>query len=81
MDINRRSKTRATRVARLATAAAVLVWLAGSGPAAAQSGRPVAEVAAAAERAVGKPIARQIGPRRPGDPARLIADSARRKRI
>jgi UDP-arabinose 4-epimerase len=43
------------------------------------AGSSVLEVAAAAERAVGKPIARQIGPRRPGDPARLIADSAKAK--
>ncbi len=40
-------------------------------------GCSVLEIAAAAERVVGKPILRQIGPRRPGDPDRLIADPAK----
>jgi UDP-arabinose 4-epimerase len=40
-------------------------------------GSSVLEAAAAAERVIGKPIARQIGPRRPGDPARLIASAAK----
>jgi len=39
-------------------------------------GASVLEVIAAAEAVVGRPIARQAGPRRPGDPPRLVADIA-----
>ena len=37
----------------------------------------VRDVIAAVERATGRPVARQVGPRRPGDPAVLFASAAR----
>ena len=40
-------------------------------------GFSVREVVDAAERVVGRPIPRTVGPRRPGDPAVLVADIAR----
>jgi UDP-arabinose 4-epimerase len=40
-------------------------------------GTTVAEIAAAVEKAAGKPLSRTIGPRRAGDPAVLIASSAK----
>lgn len=40
-------------------------------------GHSVFEVIAAAERAVGRSIEREIGPRRAGDPPRLVADARR----
>ncbi|MCB1383068.1 MAG: UDP-glucose 4-epimerase GalE [Notoacmeibacter sp.] len=39
-------------------------------------GASVAEIIAAAEKAVGKPVARRMADRRAGDPARLVADPA-----
>jgi len=43
-------------------------------------GFSVQEVLDAADRVVGRPIPRQLGPRRPGDPARLVADSTKIRR-
>jgi len=43
-------------------------------------GASVLEVVAAVERAAGAPVPRQFGPRRAGDPASLVADSARAAR-
>ena len=40
-------------------------------------GFSVAEVLDAADRVVGRPVARRSAPRRPGDPACLVADSAK----
>jgi UDP-glucose 4-epimerase len=40
-------------------------------------GFSVQEVLDAVDRVVGRPIARRLGPRRAGDPARLVADSTR----
>lgn len=40
-------------------------------------GYSVLEVIEAVERAVGRPVPRTIGPRRPGDPASLVADPSR----
>lgn len=40
-------------------------------------GHSVKEVLAAAERVTGKPVPRTIGPRRDGDPPRLVADSTK----
>lgn len=44
-------------------------------------GRSVLEVIAAVERATGLPVPVQDGPRRPGDPARLVADVTRAHRL
>ncbi len=41
------------------------------------SGHSVREVLAAVERVAGRPVPHTLGPRRPGDPARLVAASAR----
>jgi UDP-glucose 4-epimerase len=40
-------------------------------------GASVKQVIAAAERVLGAPVPRTVGPRRPGDPPSLVADSAR----
>lgn len=45
-----------------------------------ERGYSVLEVLAAAERAVGQPLTFETGPRRPGDPAVLVADSSRARR-
>jgi UDP-glucose 4-epimerase len=45
------------------------------------AGFSVREVVAAAERIVGRPIPRQDGPRRPGDPPVLVASNARAGRV
>jgi UDP-glucose 4-epimerase len=42
-------------------------------------GQSVREVIAACEQATGRAIAQELAPRRPGDPARLVADSAKLK--
>ena len=42
-------------------------------------GFSVKEVLDAADRVVGTPLKREVAPRRPGDPARLVADSSRIK--
>jgi len=42
-------------------------------------GTSVAEVIAAAERVTGRPVPFRAGPRRPGDPSRLVADIAKAK--
>jgi UDP-glucose 4-epimerase len=44
-------------------------------------GFSVREVIDAARRISGRPIAEKIGPRRPGDPPRLIADSSKARQI
>jgi UDP-glucose 4-epimerase len=44
-------------------------------------GYSVREVLAAVERAVGHPIAQRVGPRRPGDPAVLVAASERARKV
>jgi UDP-glucose-4-epimerase GalE len=44
------------------------------------SGHTVREVIAAAERAVGRPVPCEAAPRRPGDPAVLVADAGRFQR-
>lgn len=44
-------------------------------------GTTVWEVADAVERAVGKPLRRQLSARRPGDPAVLVADAAKAKAV
>jgi UDP-glucose 4-epimerase len=46
-----------------------------------ERGFSVREVIAAAERVVGRPIPWQAAPRRPGDPAQLVASSARAREI
>lgn len=43
-------------------------------------GASVREVIASVERATGRQVPHQIGPRRPGDPARLVASSERARR-
>jgi UDP-glucose 4-epimerase len=43
-------------------------------------GFSVQEVLEATDRVVGRPVPRQLGPRRPGDPARLVADSTKIRR-
>jgi UDP-glucose 4-epimerase len=40
-------------------------------------GISVNELIASVERVVGAPVARSVGPRRPGDPAVLVASSAK----
>lgn len=45
------------------------------------NGTTVAEIAASVERAAGRPIKREIGPRRAGDPAALVASAGRARRI
>ena len=40
-------------------------------------GHSVLEVLRAADEVVGKEIVRRVGPRRPGDPARIVADASR----
>lgn len=44
-------------------------------------GHSVLEVIRAAENATGRPVPRKIGPRRPGDPAVLVADPTKAERI
>jgi UDP-glucose 4-epimerase len=44
-------------------------------------GRSVREVIQAVERIVGKPVPARVGPRRPGDPPRLVAAPERGRRI
>lgn len=44
-------------------------------------GFSVREVIDAARRITGRPIAEKIGPRRPGDPPRLIADSSQARKV
>jgi UDP-glucose-4-epimerase GalE len=44
-------------------------------------GHSVLEVIQAAENATGRPVRRTIGPRRPGDPPVLVADSAKAQRV
>lgn len=44
-------------------------------------GHSVRQVIAAAERVTGRPIAVRTGPRRPGDPAVLVADATRAARL
>jgi UDP-arabinose 4-epimerase len=41
----------------------------------------VLQVIAAAERVTGRPVPWQLGPRRPGDPPRLVADASRAARL
>jgi UDP-glucose 4-epimerase len=41
------------------------------------AGQSVKEIIAACEKVVGRPIAHEMAPRRPGDPPRLVADPAR----
>jgi UDP-glucose-4-epimerase GalE len=43
-------------------------------------GASVREVIDSVQRTMGRPVPHQIGPRRPGDPARLVASSARAQR-
>lgn len=45
------------------------------------SGFSVLEIIRAAERVTGRPIKTTIKPRRPGDPARLVADSSKARQI
>lgn len=45
------------------------------------SGHSVREVVAAVERITGKKVPRQLGPRREGDPASLVADSQKLQRM
>lgn len=40
------------------------------------TGHSVLEVVSAVERATGRPVPRRVGPRRPGDPPRLVASAA-----
>ena len=59
-----------------------LAALEASGPSAAYNlgsgqGTSVRELLAAVERVTGRAVAHRIGARRPGDPARLVASSAR----
>lgn len=42
-------------------------------------GQSVREIIAACERVVGRPIPQKVGPRRPGDPPRLVADPTKLK--
>jgi UDP-arabinose 4-epimerase len=44
-------------------------------------GHSVAEVIAAAEKVVGRPVSRKQGPRRPGDPPALVASGERAKKV
>ena len=44
-------------------------------------GSSVRDVLAAAERAIGKPVPHTIGPRRAGDPAELVADASKARRV
>jgi UDP-glucose-4-epimerase GalE len=43
-------------------------------------GASVREVVDSVQRTIGRPVPHQVGPRRPGDPARLVASSARARR-
>ena len=43
------------------------------------TGNSVREVLDAAEQALGKPVPHELGPRRAGDPSRLVADNSRAK--
>jgi UDP-glucose 4-epimerase len=45
-----------------------------------ETGHSVREVIAAVERVAGRPVPARIGPRRPGDPPRLVAGAALAKR-
>jgi UDP-arabinose 4-epimerase len=47
----------------------------------AEEGHSVLEVLAAAEQVTGRPIARELRPRRPGDPPRLVADARRAREL
>ena len=51
-----------------------------SGNLGSEKGASVREVVDMAARITGKPIPTRINPRRPGDPARLVADATRAKR-
>lgn len=42
-----------------------------------EAGYSVREIVSACEQTVGQPIPHEIGPRRPGDPPRLVADASR----
>jgi UDP-glucose 4-epimerase len=44
------------------------------------TGMSVREVLETADRVVGRPVPHTVGPRRPGDPARLVASNARASR-
>lgn len=46
-----------------------------------ESGLSVLEILAAARKATGRPIPAKIGPRRPGDPAKLVASSAQARSL
>jgi UDP-glucose 4-epimerase len=46
-----------------------------------ESGYSVREILEACETTVGRPITHEIGPRRQGDPARLVADASRAGQI
>jgi UDP-arabinose 4-epimerase len=45
------------------------------------SGHSVLEVLAAAEKVTGRPVARELRARRPGDPPRLVADARRAREV
>lgn len=45
------------------------------------TGTTVAEIAAAVERVSGRTVPRRVGPRRPGDPAALLASAEKARRI
>lgn len=45
------------------------------------AGVSVAEIADAVERVAGRPLARTLGPRRPGDPPALVADASKAEQI
>ena len=44
-------------------------------------GASVAELIAVAEQVTGRPVPRRVGPRRPGDPPRLVAGNAAARRV
>jgi len=46
-----------------------------------ENGYSVKEITSMAESVVGKPIPHKIGPRRPGDPAKLLASSAKAREL
>jgi len=64
------------RTGKPAEPAAALVCNLGSG-----RGYSVREVLTAAERAIGRPIAQRVGPRRAGDPPVLVASSDRAREV
>jgi UDP-glucose 4-epimerase len=47
----------------------------------AAQGYSVLEVVAALERVAGRELPKRIGPRRPGDPPALVADSSKAKKM